>query len=141
MEDKMNYSHLTITDVDRRRLGALLSSPEGRAWGTRDAACELETILEDASCVNAAEAPETLVTMNTEVELEDLDSGARRRLTVAYPQDADAIAGAASVVEPAGVSLIGCQVGDVVQFADEPEHDFRIAALLYQPEQAGAHYL
>ena len=130
-----------VTDVDRRRLGTLISTREGRAWGTTQSMGKLETLLEDASPVVRVEAPETLVTMNTTVKLVDVDSGARRNLTVVYPQDADDVPNAASVVEPLGLALIGCQAGDVLQCPGEPDHDLRIAEIVYQPERAGAHHL
>jgi regulator of nucleoside diphosphate kinase len=139
--DKMTHTNANITDVDRRRLGTLVSSEEGRAWGTLEAVGELEALLEDASPIDAEETPEDLVTMNSTVAIEDVESGARRRVTLVYPQDAEDVPNAASVVEPAGLSLIGCHVGDVVQFPDETGHDFRITDILYQPEKAGAYHL
>jgi regulator of nucleoside diphosphate kinase len=137
----MNRAEPMITDVDRRRLGTLVSSDEGRAWGTLETVAELEAMLEDACPVNAEATPDDLVTMNTTVAIEDVRSGKRRRVTLVYPQDADDVPHAACVVEPAGLSLIGCQVGDVVQFPDASGRDFRIAEILYQPEKAGSHHL
>lgn len=130
-----------ITDVDRRRLGTLVGTSGGRAWGTTQSMDRLETLLEDASPVVAAEAPETLVTMNATVKLVDDDSGARRLVTVVYPEDADDVPNAASIVNPWGLALIGCQAGDVLQCPGEPLHNLRIAEIVYQPERAGAHYL
>jgi regulator of nucleoside diphosphate kinase len=129
-----------ITDVDRRRLGTLISTREGRAWGTTQSLGQLETLLEDASPIGAADAPETLVTMNTTVKLVDVDSGARRILTVVYPQDADDVPNAASIAKPLGLALVGCQVGDVLQSPGEPDHDLRIAEIIYQPQRADAHH-
>jgi regulator of nucleoside diphosphate kinase len=130
-----------ITDVDRRRLGTLISTREGRAWGTTQSMGQLETLLEDALPVVAADAPETLVTMNATVELVDVDSGARRCLTVVHPQDADDVPNAASIVTPLGLALIGCQVGDVLQCPGEPDHVLRIAEIVDQPERTGTRYL
>jgi regulator of nucleoside diphosphate kinase len=124
-----------ITDVDRRRLGTLTSTREGRTWGTTQSMGELETLLEDALPVVAADAPETLVRMNATVEFVDVDSGARRCLTVVYPQDADDVPNAASIVKPLGLALIGRQAGDVLQCPSEPDHDLRIAEVVYQLER------
>ena len=126
-----------ITDVDRRRLGTLISTREGRAWGTTQSMGQLETLLEDATPVVTAEAPETLVTMNSTVKLVDVDSGARRFVTVVYPQDADDVPDEASIVKPLGLALIGCQAGDVLQCPGEPDHVLRIAEIVDQPERAG----
>ena len=130
-----------ITDVDRRRLGTLISNLEDRAWCTTQSIAQLEALLEDAEPVVAADAPETLVTMNTTVELADVDSGSHRHLTVVYPQDADDVPHAASVVEPLGLALIGCRLGDVLQCPGEGGHVLRIEEIVYQPERAGAHNL
>ena len=138
---KMNNLDHVVTDTDRRRLGSLLTTSAGRAWGTLQTVGELETLLEEASSVDSEDAPETLVTMNTTVKLVDLDSGARRTVTLVYPQDVCEVPHAASIVEPLGVALIGCQAGDVVQCPDEPGHNFRIVEIVYQPECAGAHHL
>jgi regulator of nucleoside diphosphate kinase len=94
---------------------------------------KLETLLEDASPVVAAEAPETLVTMNTTVKLVDVDSGARRFVTMVYPQDADDVPNAASIVTPLGLALIGCQAGDVLLCPSELDHNLRVAEIVHQP--------
>jgi regulator of nucleoside diphosphate kinase len=130
-----------VTDIDRCRLGSLISAPGAQAWGTAASRFELEAVLEDAESVVAAEAPDTLVTMNTTVELEDLDSGSRRRLTVVYPPNADNAADTASVLEPLGFTILGYRVGDVLQCPGEFGHGLRIAEVVYQPERAGAFYL
>ena len=121
-----------ITDVDRRRLGTLTSTREGRIWGTTQPMAELEALLEDAVCVVAADAPERLVRMNATVELVDVSSGARRCLTVVYPQDSDDVPNAAPILEPLGLALIGRQAGDVLQCPSEPDHELRIAEVVYQ---------
>ena len=41
-----------ITKADRRRLGSLLTTREGRAWGTLQTVGELEGLLEDAAAVS-----------------------------------------------------------------------------------------
>jgi regulator of nucleoside diphosphate kinase len=130
-----------ITDLDRRRLGTLISNDEDRAWCTTQSIARLEALLEDAEPVVAADAPETLVTMNTTVELADLDSGSRQHLTLVYPKDAEEVPNAASVIEPLGLALIGCRLGDVLQCPGEAGHVLRIEEIVYRPERARAHNL
>jgi regulator of nucleoside diphosphate kinase len=130
-------SDRTVTDVDRRRLGTLISTRRRRLWCTTESMGQLEALLEDATAVAAPEAPETLVTMNTTVELADVDSGSRRRLTVVYPQEAEDAPDAVSVLEPLGLAMIGCQVGDVLQCPGEPDHDLRIAEIVCSPNGSG----
>lgn len=138
----MTTSDQLITDVDRRRLGSLLATSAGRAWGTLQTVGELETLLEDALALSSDEVPETLVTMNSTVRLTDLDSGARRTVTLVYPQDAGESPNSVSVTEPLGVALLGCRVGDVVQSLDEPSDKSEcVAEILFQPERADAQHL
>ena len=131
-------SERMITDIDRCRLGSLISAPSTQAWGTAASRFDLEAVLEDSEPVMAAEAPGTLVTMNTTVELEDLNSGSRRIVTVVYPPNADDAPNTVSVVEPLGLAILGCRLGDVVQCPGELDHRLRIAEIVYQPERAGA---
>jgi regulator of nucleoside diphosphate kinase len=133
----MNGLVPVVTGADRRRLATLLNTSAGRAWGTRNTLGELEEFLEDASCVESQEVPETLVTMNTTVDLRDLDSGEWRTATLVYPQDAGDFPGDVSVTEPLGVALLGCRVDDVVHFRDEStDRRYQVAEILYQPEHA-----
>ena len=126
-----------ITKDDRRRLGTLLATPEGRAWGTLQTVGELEDLLEDALAVSAKNVPETLVTMNSTVKVVDLDSGEQRTVTLVYPEESEESAGAISVTEPLGIALLGCQVGDVVQSLDDSTgQNLRVTELLFQPEHA-----
>jgi regulator of nucleoside diphosphate kinase len=131
-----------ITKTDRRRLGTLLTTPEGRAWGTLQTVGELESLLEDAAALSARDVPETLVTMNSTVRVVDLDSGEQRTVTIVYPQETEESADAISVTDPLGVAILGCQVGDVVQSLDDSiEENLRVIELLFQPERAHAEQL
>jgi regulator of nucleoside diphosphate kinase len=134
----MTSARCFLTDADRCRLGNLLTSREGRAWGTQQLRAELYSVLEEATPIAPYDAPETLVTMNTTVELVDLESRARRVVTLVYPQDVDVVSDSVSVFEPLGVALIGCQEGDVVQCPEEHRsRPMRVARIVRQPEHAG----
>jgi regulator of nucleoside diphosphate kinase len=106
---------------------ALSSTRSGRVWFTAQSLHKLEELLEDAWAVAASEVPETVVTMNATAELADDTSGALRRVTVVYPQDAEDVPDGASVTDPLGIALLGCQVGDVLQCPGETGHGYRIA--------------
>jgi regulator of nucleoside diphosphate kinase len=124
-----------ITIDDRRRLGSLLADDDLclHLEGKR----ELEERLDDAVYVEWQEAPGTLVTMNTTVELADPRSGESEVLTLAYPDEAEFIDDSVSVLEPLGGALLGSAVGDVIQCAQgRGTTKFRIRRIVYQPEQA-----
>jgi regulator of nucleoside diphosphate kinase len=134
----MKSTECLVTDADRCRLGSLLTSREGKAWGNRRALAKLYSVLERATPIAPHEAPETLITMNTTVELVDLESQARRVVTLAYPQDLDVVADGVSVFGPIGMALIGCQVGDLIQYReDQCSRHMRVARIVRQPEHAG----
>ena len=133
---------MKMIDADRRRLGTLLTNPDDRAWGTLKRRADLYSLLEEATPIDSRDAPETLVTMNTTVELVDLRSGSRRIVTLAYPDDLDAVSGGVSVLKPLGVALIGREEGDVVQCPDEHgNRPMLVANIVHQPERSGLWHL
>lgn len=126
-----------VTKADRRRLGSLLATSEGRAWGTLQTVGELETLLEDAVAVSSRDAPQTLVTMDSTVKVVDVSSGEERTVTLVYPAESGEANDEVSVTDPLGVALLGREVGDMVQSLDDSiEQQLRVAKLLYQPERA-----
>jgi regulator of nucleoside diphosphate kinase len=76
--------------------------------------------------------------MNSTVELLDTHTGERRRVTLTYPDDCELMSNGISVLDPLGVKLLGCEIGDTVY---DDTRKFRITKILYQPEAAGALHL
>lgn len=127
----------TLTELDHARLTSLLR---------REGAAAPESIdqLVDACTVVAsrAVAPD-VVTMYSRVVLRDLHSGARSRLAVCWPPDAEPAAGFVSALSPAGSALLGLRVGDVAQWTT-PGGERRAAAIetiVFQPEASGDYAL
>ena len=134
----MKSTECLVTDADRCRLGSLLTSREGKALGSRRARAKLYSVLERATPIAPHDVPETLVTMNTTVELVDLESRARLDVTLAYPEDLDVVADGVSVLAPLGMALIGCHEGDLIQYReDQRSRHMRVARIVRQPEHAG----
>jgi regulator of nucleoside diphosphate kinase len=138
MCEKERSKRCFITDADRCRLGSLLTSRERRMWGRARNIRILDTRLEDAEPVADCKAPQGLVTMNSTVELLDLDSGNRRLVTLAYPEDYEFLPDAVSVLDPLGTGLLGSEVGDTVC---PDSRQFQITRIVYQPEAVGAMHL
>jgi regulator of nucleoside diphosphate kinase len=132
-----NVHDRQITQFDHDRLWRLA----GRA-GERPAADDLENQLDRATVVPARQVPPDVVTMNSEVEVEDVDTGARKILTIVFPEAADARAGKVSVLAPLGVAVLGSRVGEVLE-CQLPGglRRLRVNHLLYQPEAAGRYDL
>lgn len=103
----------------------------------------LHALLADADVVPPEEVPTDVVTMYTQVSVEDPKDGTRRRLAVCYPEDAEPNAGFVSVLSPVGTALLGRRRGETVEWTTPAGdvHSLRIVELLFQPEASGDYTL
>ena len=77
--------------------------------------------------------------MGSTVRLRELDSGDRWTFTLSYPPEANIDEDRISVLSPVGTAMIGCRVGDVVDWpVPSGIVRIKIEKVLYQPEAAGA---
>jgi regulator of nucleoside diphosphate kinase len=128
---------IIITEVDERRISGLLEL-KGHELDPRTADL-LEEELSGAKVVNPSELPPGVVTMNSVVLFEDLESGQRAEITLVYPGDAAAAEGRVSILAPIGGALIGLSVGDSIRWpmpAGRSRH-LRVVDVRYQPEANG----
>lgn len=132
----------TITHQDRQRLGSMLETARCLGLERRNYLDALEAELEDARRADPTDVPPDLVTMNSIVELLDLDTGEAEAYTIAYPESADAVAGRLSVLAPIGRAVLGSHAGDVVNVqTPSGNRQIQVQAVLYQPERAGHFHL
>jgi transcription elongation GreA/GreB family factor len=138
----MGKQDITLTDVDRSRLGTLLNCAETAAYVASRSRFDLETKIEEAEAIALAYAPRTLVTMNSTVVLVDVGSGERRTLRLVYPEGRELIPHSVGVFQRSGQCILGRRVGDIVQLTEGAGwRRFRIESIPYQPEAAGARHL
>jgi transcription elongation GreA/GreB family factor len=138
----MGQRSMKLTDVDRCRLGTLLTCEEAASYGSARERANLETKLEEAEVVSAAATPRTLVTMNSTLVLVDASSGERKTCTLVYPEDRDLMPHSVGILQPLGQRLLGRCVGDIVRTNEGFRAKlFRIETIVYQPEAAGAGHL
>jgi regulator of nucleoside diphosphate kinase len=100
---------------------------------------ELVDTLDAPDLVPSREVPADVVTMYSQLMLEDLASGKRQKLTLCYPADAEPHLGFISVLSPVGAALIGQRVGAVARWRT-PNGEAcaaHILELLFQPEASG----
>lgn len=119
-----------LTEVDFARLNNLSGSPMPP---------ELSDTLDSPALVPSREIPPDVVTMYSQVIVEDLTVGTRRKLTLCYPADAEPHLGFISVLSPVGASLLGQRVGAITRW-QTPNGDecmAEISTLLFQPEASG----
>ena len=124
--------HIIITNIDLERLQPVIEQHDTPASN------DLEDELARAVVVDQRAVPGDVVTMNSDVVYEDLDTGVRRRVRVVYPKDADARRGFVSVLAPIGSALLGLRVGQTIEWAvPHGVRRVRVVEIPYQPEASG----
>ena len=139
---KSRVRQIFITEFDLERLEDLVG--KFRAKTSRDTRNldELEQELETAEVVSPEGIPPDVITMNSRVLLEDMDTGQFMEYTLTFPADADVETGKISVLAPIGTAMIGYRAGDRISWVvPGGEKNFLVKEILYQPEAAGDYHL
>jgi regulator of nucleoside diphosphate kinase len=120
----------TLTERDFARLTKLLGGHLPQ---------ELADLLSAAEIVQSRQVGANVVTMYSQVELVDVHTRRRQKLTVCYPGDAEPAAGFISVLSPVGMSLIGLRAGAVAKWRTPSGEECaaEVSAVLFQPEASG----
>ena len=130
--------NIVITHTDRQRLGSLLEKAAQDGWGEPRSLDDLLTELERALSVDSCDVPADVVTMNSTVQLRDLETGETFEYTLVYPPDADVNEDRISVLAPVGMAILGAKKGDVVEWpVPAGTLRVRVEEILYQPERSG----
>jgi regulator of nucleoside diphosphate kinase len=138
MQDRTIY----ITRFDLERLEDLLSGVREFSYRDRGDIEELEAELQEGTLVDSKNVPPNVVTMNSRVELIDVDENKPMLFTLTFPRDADLERGKLSVLSPVGTAMLGHSEGDGIEWHVPAGHRrFRIEKVLYQPEAAGDYHL
>jgi regulator of nucleoside diphosphate kinase len=118
-----------LTQLDVARIRKLLGSRR---------VDELARLLDEAEVVEGPQVDPHVITMYTQFEIEEPESGRRHQLAVCYPQDAEPSKGFISVLSPLGRSALGLRAGAHLSWvAPAGPANARIAAVLFQPEASG----
>lgn len=131
---KNDQPRIIVTETDLDRLRRLLDHQ-----GDSETADMLEAELGRAEVVASEAVPPNVVTMNSTVVFEDVQTGDRREVTLVYPQDASASTGRVSILAPVGAALLGLSVGQSIDWPlpNGRTKQLRIVEVKYQPEAAG----
>jgi regulator of nucleoside diphosphate kinase len=128
----------TLTELDHVRILNLVRR-DARGDGSLANGPVIEDLLDASAIVPSRQVSPDVVTMYSQVLLQDLQSSQRSTLTLCYPADAEPAAGFVSVLSPVGSALLGLRVGSVARWAT-PAGDQKaaeIVAILFQPEASG----
>lgn len=132
-----------LTKHDLGQLRHLIADLTQRARGIEAGVDALEEILDLGRVVPPQDIPQDIVTMNSKVIFEDLESREQREAVIVYPQDADPQSGKISVLSPVGIALLGLAAGTETEMP--LPHDrvarIRIREVSYQPEAHGEYAL
>ncbi len=137
----LSHDERTLTELDHVRLARLVRTAGHAPAQQADSA--VDAVLDSADLVASRKVAPDIVTMYSQVELADLATGMRSRVTVCYPPDAEPASGFVSVLSPVGASLIGRRVGSIARWRT-PNGDHgaaEVMALLFQPEASGDYTL
>jgi regulator of nucleoside diphosphate kinase len=100
---------------------------------------KLRTRLLASRPVPPREVPANLITMNSIIQIEDLDLGETETFALVYPSYADDMEGILRIGTHLGSAIFSRWVGEEIFFQGRRrQHRVRISALEYQPEAAGA---
>jgi len=133
MREKARY--LFITEHDAEQLEHLI-----KIGSTLDAAHleSLEDELSYANIVSPKKIPPDIITMNSTVQVKDMDSGEVKTYTIVFPNRVGMFQNAISVLAPIGTALLGYREGDLIEW-EVPAGTKRLKVLkiIYQPERDG----
>ncbi len=131
----MKKRNICITQEDLTRLEELLFSLPAKR--ERADLTELETEIKRAKIVESAQIPSSIVTMNSQVRLRDLDSKETMIFTLVFPDEANIDSGKISVLSPIGTAILGYATGKTIAWqVPAGKRRIKIEEVLYQPEAA-----
>lgn len=129
-----NLPQIYLSQNDMDRLLALIEAQRGKRYE------KLERELVRATVMPREKIPRDVVTMNSRVIFENETTGEKREVTLVYPDNSDIDTGKISVLVPIGTALLGLRTGESIDWdlPDGKKQRYRIVAVPYQPESAGA---
>ena len=135
----MKPENIVITEGDYRRLESLIESSRRLHRRDADRVDGLEQELERAIVVESGEVSPDVVTMNSRVRIEDLESSREMAYRIVFPNEANVTENRISVLAPMGTALLGARAGATVEWkAPSGMRRFRVLEVEYQPEAVGA---
>lgn len=127
-----------ITTEDMQRLRRLVDGVQASGTVNGSNLAALEEELDRAHVVDPSRIRPDVVTLNSQVRVEDLDSGRLMEYEIVYPNaKARGSADALSVIAPLGTALLGYKAGDTVEWQmPKGKRRLKVVEVLYQPESS-----
>ena len=125
-----------VTKLDHQRLTHLVRREH--ASSARRLVAALEEELLRAHLVDSYDILPDVITMNSRLKLRALNNGEELNFTLVYPHDADDSSQRVSILNPVGMAVLGCRLGDKVTLPQvKGVSTYWVEAILHQPEAAG----
>lgn len=138
----MSDRPIIITAYDLDRLVKLLAEARYSEYRGSAYLTSLEDELSKAQVVDPKEIPPDVITMNSQVLLEDTTSGEEMVYTLVFPEESDIVHDKISILAPIGTAMLGYRVGDVFEWkVPDGVQTLRVKKILYQPEAGGNYEL
>ncbi len=129
---------LYVTEHDLQQLRRAIGDAGWQRGHSASDLEQLETELARRVPVALDDLPSDVVTLDSDIQLLDLEAGEVFGCTLVMPEAADPALFKISVLAPIGLAVLGHQVGDMVEWpVPAGVQRVKILALLYQPEAAG----
>ncbi|MGE5113267.1 MAG: nucleoside diphosphate kinase regulator [Acidobacteriaceae bacterium] len=133
----MPSHNIFVTEPDMDQLSHLVDGVRQTVGRDPVPVKMLETELDRAVIVSPFVIPPDVVTMHSRVRVRDLNANQDSTYTLVFPRDADFSHGKISVLAPVGTAILGCRIGDVIEWnVPGGTRKLRIEEVLYQPERA-----
>ena len=133
----MKNRKIYITGKDKTKLKKLFSSTKGFRNGDLKTVRDLLSELNRAEVINDGNIEEAIITMNSTVLVEDIETKKDYTYTIVYPEDANSSENKISILAPIGTALLGFKAGDIIDWeVPAGKRKLRVKRILYQPEAA-----
>ncbi|ABZ95183.1 Transcription elongation factor [Leptospira biflexa serovar Patoc strain 'Patoc 1 (Ames)'] len=132
---------ISITNLDYIRLKKMILEYSKR--NKTDANVQdLLGEIERAQKVDSKQIPSNVVTMNSVIEIKNLEGIEFKEFRLVYPEDSNLDQNQISILAPIATASIGYKTGDVI-FWNVPDgvYRFQITEIKYQPEANGDFHL
>jgi regulator of nucleoside diphosphate kinase len=136
----MTEREILITGYDMDRLRDLIEVIREYRGNVKAQITELERELDRGKIVDSKNIPPDVITMNSAVQLRDLDSEEDLVFKLVFPSDANVKENKISILAPIGTALLGYRVGDIIEWeVPAGRRKLEIKKVIYQPE-ASKHF-
>jgi len=138
----MSGKPIHITQFDLERLRKLLLDAQSTNYRKSEYLERLQMEINRAEVVLPKDVPSDVVTMNSTVCIEDLDTQEEEIYTLVFPENADLAQGKISILAPIGTAMLGYEVGDSFEWeVPAGKRRLKVKRILYQPEASGDYHL